>query len=611
MADELLPYYEKELAFIRQMGAEFAKEHPKIAGRLGISTDTIEDPHVSRLIESFAYLNARVQHKLDDDFPELSDALLGILFPHYQRPIPSMAIVQLVPNQEQLEASYILPAQTILETEQFQGENCRFTTVYETELLPLQVKDASLVGRPFATPGANSVRGAGGVLHLRLHTFNEAINFNELRPNRLRFYIKGQPQHVHPLYEMILNECQQLVISTSATDINPVFLGKNIVKAVGFCDTESLLPYPSSSFSGYRLLSEFFVFPEKFMFIDIEGIANYIPNNATTELNLYLYLNRSDVELEHNINAATFVLGCTPVVNLFSHKADPIKLEHTQLDYQIIPDARRPTGYEIYSIENVIASGTTGIQEKFLPFYGLKHEHLDLKTQSFWFANRQHAKLGYGQRDEGTDMFLSLVDLNFNPNLPEDRTLIVETTCSNRDLPAKLPFNLEQPKLQCVNAAPPCEKIRCLTQPSITVRPPLRNGARWRLLSHLNLNHLSITGSHNATDALKEILRLYNFKDSPATRALIDSIQSIHTRSVNAPLNIDGRATLCRGIEVEIEIDDSQFTGSSSFLFASVLEHFFGLYCSINSFSRLLVKRKNKEGYLKKCPPRAGEKILL
>lgn len=611
MADELLPYYEKELAYIRQMGAEFAKEHPKIAGRLGISTDTIEDPHVSRLIESFAYLNARIQHKLDDDFPEISDALLATLFPHYQRPIPSMAIVQLVPNQDQLQASYTLLAQTVLETEQFQGENCRFTTVYDTELLPLSVTDASLVGRPFATPGANAVRGAGGVLRLRLQTFNDAINLHTLRPNRLRFYLKGQPQHIHPLYEMILNECQQLVIATSESDTNPVFLGKNAIKAVGFCETQSLLPYPASSFSGYRLLNEFFIFPEKFMFIDVEGIANHIPARATTELNLYFYLNRSEVELEHNVNKNTFALGCTPIVNLFSHKADPIKIEHTELEYQIIPDARRPKGYEIYSIDNVVASSAAGIQEKFLPFYGLKHEHLDLKTQSFWFAARRHAKLGYSQRDEGTDLFLSLVDLNFNPNLPEDRTLLIETTCSNRDLPAKLPFNLDQPKLQCINAAPPCEKIRCLTQPTAAIRPPLRDGARWRLLSHLNLNYLSITGSHNAKDALKEILRLYDFKDSSATRALIDSIQSLKARSVSAPLNIGGRATLCRGIEIEIEIDDAHFTGSSSFLFATVLEHFFGLYCSINSFTRLLVKRKNKEGYLKKCPPRAGEKTLL
>ena len=246
MADELLPYYEKELAFIRQMGAEFAKEHPKIAGRLGISSETIEDPHVSRLIESFAYLNARIQHKLDDDFPELSDALLTILFPHYQRPIPSMAIVQFVADDEQLDASYQLPKNTLLETEQFQGENCRFSTVYNTELLPLSVVDANLIGRPFSTPGSSSVRGAGGVLRLRLKTFNNDINLHELRPDRLRFYLKGQSQHIHPLYEMLLNECHNIVLTTSETDTTPVYLGKDVIKAVGYGSEQGNFPYPPS-----------------------------------------------------------------------------------------------------------------------------------------------------------------------------------------------------------------------------------------------------------------------------------------------------------------------------------------------------------------------------
>ncbi|MES2673528.1 MAG: type VI secretion system baseplate subunit TssF [Pseudomonadota bacterium] len=611
MADELLPYYEKELAFIRQMGAEFAKEHPKIAGRLGVSSEAIEDPHVSRLIESFAYLNARIQHKLDDDFPELSDALLGVLFPHYQRPIPSMTIVQFMADKEQLDASYFLPKNTLLETEQFQGENCRFSTVYPTELMPFSVVDAALVGRPFATPGSASIRGAGAVLRIQLKTFTSAISISELKPDRLRFYLKGQPQHINPLYEMLLNECQNVVITSSEASVAPVFLGKDVIKAVGFSSDEGLFPYPPSSFIGYRLLTEFFVFPEKYMFIDIEGLAAKLPQDTTTELNLYIYLNNSDVELEHNISADTFMMGCTPVINLFEHKADPIKIDHTRLEYQIVADARRPLGYEVYSVNKVLASTAEGDKKEYLPFYGLKHEHQDNENHAYWHASRRHSKLSHIERDEGSNMFLSLVDLQFNPNIPDDRTLVIDTTCSNRDLPSKLPFNMDQPKLQCVNGAPPCERIRCLTQPTATIRPPMRDGARWRLLSHLNLNHLSITGSNNATESMREILRLYDFKESSATRALIASIASLQARPVSAPLNIDGRATLCRGIEIEVVIDDSQFTGSSSFLFASVLEHFFGLYCSINSFTRVLVKRKNKEGYLKKCPPRAGEKILL
>lgn len=611
MADELLPYYEKELAFIRQLGAEFSNEHPKIASRLGISTDTIEDPHVSRLIESFAYLNARIQHKLDDDFPELSDAMLGVLFPHYQRPIPSMSIVQFTADEEQLEASYIVSRKTEIETEQFQGENCRFTTCFDNELLPVKVTSANLLARPFTTPGSADIKGAGGVLKLSLETFSETLSFSELSPDKFRFYLKGQTQHINPLYQLLLKDCLAVVLSSGEGDTRIKKLGSNIIQPVGFAENQSILPYPDASFTGYRLLTEYFIFPEKFMFVDFVGLQEYFKEINGNRLDVYIYLRSSDVELEHNISEQTFALGCTPVINLFPQRAEPIKLDNTQLEYQLIPDMRRPVGFEVYSTDSVKGSTSTGIEKEFYPFYGLKHEQQHEHENAFWFASRKSAKLNHENRDEGTDVFLNLVDLQFNPNLPEDYTLTVETTCSNRDLPSKLPFNLDQPKLQCVDTAPPCSKIRCITQPTSTVRPPLRNLARWRLISHLNLNYLSLTGRDNPTEALQEILRLYDFKESSVTQGLISAILKVYAKPISAPLNIDGHATICRGIEVEIELDDTQLTGSSSYLFASVLEQFFALYCSVNSFTRLLVKLKGKEGYLKKCPPRAGEKVLI
>jgi len=610
MADELLPYYEKELAFMRQLGAEFAKEHPKIAGRLGINDDMIEDPHVSRLIESFAFINARIQHKIDDDFPEISDALLNVLYPHYQRPIPSMSIVQFEADKEQLDSKFIIKNNTIIETDVFQGEVCRFSTIYQTELLPISVKSATLIGRPFSTPGSSNIRGAESVLKISLETFADEITFNEIRPHTLRFYLKGQSHHVNPIYQMLMSECNNVIMATSEADTAPVTLGRNCIKPVGFNPDEAMLPYPPSSFIGYRLLTEFFVFPEKFMFIDIQ-LGNRIPENADKTLDLYIYLNSTDVELEHNISEETFVLGCTPIVNLFQHTADPIKLEHTHTEYQVIPDSRRPIGYEIYSIDKVTATSSSGDDELYTPFYGLNHDQQESDDHSFWYASRRDAKLGIYDRDEGTDMYLSLVDLDFNPNLPDDRTLILETTCSNRDLPKKLPYTVDQPKLKCVDNAPPCSRIRCLIQPTAVVRPPLRNHARWRLISHLNLNYLSLTGRDDATKALKEILRLYDFKESSVTRGVIESIMSIKARPISAPLNIDGRATMCRGMEIDVELDDSLLTGSSAYVFSTILEHFFALYCSINSFTKVQIKIKSKEGYLKKCPPRAGEKVLL
>lgn len=610
MADELLPYYEKELAFIRQMGAEFAKEHPKIAGRLGIHNDTIEDPHASRLIESFAYLNARIQHKLDDEFPELSDAILGVMFPHYQRPIPSMSVVQFVPDEDQLDGHFGINKDTLVETEQFQGENCRFSTVYDVDLWPIKITNASLIGRPFATPGTSQVRGAASVLKISLQTFNDAISLQEVTPKKLRLFLKGQPLYTYPLYQFLLNGCLDVFMATSEGDVTPVRLGSHAIKPVGFKHDEGLLPYPPNSAIGYRLLTEFFVFPEKFMFIDIDLLGK-LPTGATNRLDFYFYFNNADIELEHNVSAESFALGCTPMVNLFSHKADPIKIDQTQMEYQVVADARRPIGYEIYSVDRVTATTSSGDTSDYLPFYGMTHKEQNDDRRAYWYCQRRAAKMGYYERDEGTDMYLSLVDLNFNPNQPFDRTLVINTTCSNRDLPSKLPFTLDHPRLQCVNGAPPCSRIRCLTQPSNTIRPPLKNRARWRLISHLNLNLLSISGQGNSTEAFKEILRLYDFKETSVTRGLIESVQSVRAKPISAPLNIDGRATICRGVEIEIELDENLLTGSSSYLFATVLEHFFALYCPINSFTRTLVRLKGKEGYLKKCPPRSGEKILL
>lgn len=610
MTDELLPYYEKELAFIRQMGSEFAKEHPKIAGRLGINTSTIEDPHASRLVESFAYLNARIQHKLDDEFPELTDALFSVMFPHYQRPIPSMSIVQFTADPEQLDSNFKIAARTEVETEHFQGETCCFQSIYDVDLIPATIDAASLVGRPFNTPGASAVRGADSVLRISLKAFNSAISLTDVNPPKLRLFLKGQAQHTYPLHQLLLNECIQVVLAKNDTDGNAVRLGANAVSAVGFKPDEGLLPYPENAFIGYRLLTEFFVFPEKFLFIDID-FDNRLPTDLEDQLDVYFYFKSTDIELEHNVNAESFALGCSPVVNLFKHRADPIKVDQTQSEYLVIPDVRRPVGLEVYSVDSVHATTPAGDTSKFLPFYGVTHQYQGDDDQAYWFAQRRPAKLGYYQRDDGSDVYLALVDLNFDPNLPTDRTLVVDTTCSNRDLPAKLPYSLDQPNLQCVNGAPPCSKIRFITQPSATIRPPLRNRARWRLISHLNLNAQSLTGAHTSTDALKEILRLYNFKESSVNRGLIESIQDVNARSISAPLNVDGQATICRGMEVQVTLDPALLTGSSSYLFASVLEHFFALYCPINSFTRTLIKLKGHEGYLKKCPPRSGSKILL
>ncbi|MCG8671469.1 MAG: type VI secretion system baseplate subunit TssF [Pseudomonadales bacterium] len=609
MSDDLLPYYEKELAFIRKSGAEFAEAHPKIAGRLRINSDTVEDPHVSRLLEGFAYLNARVQHKLDDEFPELTDALFNIVYPHYLRPFPSCSIIQFETAAD-LDSRFLIEKDTLMESDAFQGKTCKFTTCYDTDLVPLAINSASLQARPFIAPGANNIQNAGAIIHLGLKTLSPKVAAGNLEIDSLRFFLKGQPQHVYPIHRMLLNESVKLVVARSEGDTNPVYLNVDRIKPVGYDENQGLIPYPAESFVGYRLLTEYFLFPEKFHFIDID-LKGVIDESFDQEVNLYIYVEHSNTELERTLSTDNFALGCTPIVNLFSHQADPMRVTHTQREYQIIPDARAHDSLEIYSVDNVKATLPSGDNFNYLPFYGLHHDQSQSDQGLYWYANRKKASLSATPEHEGTEVYLTLTDLGFSPQSSAQQTLTIKTTCLNRDLPSKLPFGGGQPRLHCVEIAPPIKGVACLTPPTHTVQPDLRNRARWRLLSHLNLNHLTLKNGKGSTESVKELLRLYNFKESAAIRTIIEALESVDSHYMTAPITVEGRTTLCRGTQITLEFNENQLAGTSAFLFASVMEHFFGVYCSVNSFTRLTAKIKGKDGVLKTWPPRAGEKSLL
>ena len=616
MSDALLQLYEKELAYLRQSGSEFAKTHPKIAGRLRISGDVVEDPHVSRLLEGVAYLNARIQHKLEDDFPSYSDALLTNLYPHYLRPIPSMAITQFKPEAD-LDTVINVPKSSLMETDSFKGKSCQFQTAFDSQLVPIRVSKASLQERPFVTPGASEIQNAEGVIHLQLETFSPDIKFNDLDLNFLRFHLKGQAQHIYPLYELLLNQAEQIVVTSDSSphksdplQSKPYKLVKPTrIKAVGFAENEGLLPYPPQSFIGYRLLTEFMCFPEKFMFFDLCGLKTWLPQD-THKVNLYIYTKTADQALERHLTGEYFALNCTPVINLFPHRAEPISLEHEQLDYKVIPDVRYPEHYEVYAIDKVVGLSGTGNKVEYKPFYGLNHSDIQRHEQRFWHGERRTTNNGEFGNEPGSEIDLSLVDLNFKVADASDETISVQTLCFNRNTPEKLPFGNGQPHFKFVDLGIMLKSIDTLTRVTSTIRLPQGNGARWRLISHLSLNHLSLDGD-NAADKLKEMLSLYDYTDSAASRALINAIQNIQTRSITAPITLHGRTSICRGTEIEILFDDSLLAGSSVYLFSSVLHHFFALYCSINSFTRLIIKLKGRTEAYKIWPPRIGMKSVL
>lgn len=610
MADDLLEYYNNELAYIRELAGAFAEAHPSVAGRLRMTRDAVDDPHVERLIEAFAFLTARVRRKLDDDFPELSDAVLQILYPHYLKPIPSTTIVQFV-GQPDLTEPYTVPAGTELDTEPVgtesvdRGAPCRFRTTYPVQLWPVRLTAARLAERPYSAPPGTGDPSAGAVLHLTLTCAGDSATFTELGVDRLRFFLRGPHHQTMPLYECIQNRLVRVAVADHPDDPNAVLLGPEAVQPVGFGRDEGLLPYPASSFTGYRLLTEYFAFPDKFLFFDLSGLEAKTLIGAGRNLHVFLFVTNARKDLQRVVSAENFALGCTPAVNLFKQRAEPIRLTQTASQYRVEADARRPHAVEVYSVDGVSATRSDGSRVSYTPFYGVKHASTG-SDSAFWLTARREGDPNRG----GTEVYISLTEFDLSPFTQAGATLSLETTCLNRDLPARLPFGGGHPAIEPVDGSSAVDRVICLTPPTGTLRPPLGDGARWRLISHLALNHLSLMGE-GATEAFREILRLYDFREDPKTQAVIEAVTALSGREGAA--RVPGRAgpVACRGVEVDLELDPERFSSEGGYLLAAVVERFLSLHVSINAYTRLTARYKGQPRSLATWAPRTGDRTLI
>ncbi len=624
MSETLYPYYERELLFIRQLAKEFAQQYPAAASRLmlehnrGISTD----PHVERLIEAFALIAGRIQHKIDDEFPELTDALLGVLYPHYLAPIPSMAIVQfkLDAGRVQLPDGFNIERHSRLQTHGLEYEPgkrlpCRYRTCYPVRLWPIGLTSARFQPPPFPTH-VEPPSGSKALLRFQLECQSE-IPFTGLSLDSLRFYLSGVGPMIASLYELLFNHVTQVVFRSLDKDSRaaPVVLKPHeCLRQVGFERDEGMLPYGNQSFVGYRLLTEFFAFPDKFLFVDLGGWDKVRQAGFHRKLEVLLFLNQTSTLVEQGVTADTFRHGCTPIINLFEQTAEPISLTQLRYEYRVVPDVAHPWGEEIYSIDTVTSTDPTGRIKSYQPFHSFRHGLMREPPLTFWYASRRPS---LHEGDRGTDVFLNLVDLDFSPHLPAESVLVVKTTCLNRDMPTQLQHAGEELVFELEKMAP-LISIQCLRSPTSTLRPPLRRGAYWRLLSHLNLNHLSLSDPEDGADALRELLRLYDFSDpnaaqqlSAVTRNLVEGILSVRHRRVVGRTGGPVSSGFARGVEVTIEFDEQKYVGVGTFLFACVLERFLGLYVSINSFTQLIGTTKQGEAPFKKWPPRSGERYLV
>lgn len=618
MNDELLPYYSRELAFLREMGAGFAQEHPKIARRLAWTGGEAQDPHVERLIESVAFLNARIRHKLDDDFPEICGALLDVLYPHFQAPIPAMAIakVALDASQANLATGYTLAPGADLETDGDDESRCRFRTAYPVTAWPFKIDAAALAPRPFTGPDSPLADRAAAVLRIELSALLPSIPLATFSCKSLRFYLHGAAaqQNVHALYELIFNNTLEIVIEGGGADKPKVRLAPNRIQPVGFEPDEGLLKYPARSFPGYRLLSEYFAFPEKFLFFDLEGLDfQRWTGPGNHKATIYFLLDRSSPELERTVAKSTFHLGCTPMVNLFPQTVEPFRLTQLTSEYRLVPDARRVRGTEIYSVDEVTATLPDGKRVEFKPFFGVKHAVADEEQRAFWYSSRRPSAASGGEwTDRGTEMFLTFVNLDPRLALRDDLTIDVQATILNRDLPHHLPFGGGQPRLSLLSAPNTVLRVECLTRPTRTRRPPAERGRLWRLISHLSLNHLSLADGAEGLDALREILTLYNFSGEQDATDRIAGIVGLASKPV-VDRSPGVRGGFRRGTELKLSFDETKYVASGCYVLACVLDRFFGLYCTMNSFSRLVAVTRQREpkGEIWRWPSRAGNRALI
>jgi type VI secretion system protein ImpG len=616
MTQPVEDFFERELALFGERMRNFARRYPAEASRLVPDPNRLVDPHLERFIEGFALLTARIHHKLDSEFPELSESLLQILYPNLLAPVPSMGTAQLgIEAPAAQPQGVVLPRHTGLRTRPLgrPAMPCRWRTGYPVTLWPVQVTSAQVLHSYFPT-GLSIPPRTQAVLVLRLECLSP-WKFSELDLDRLRFFLGGDRQVIATLYEVLFNHTIQVAFRAPQGQPGQTMLlpPDECLQQVGFEPDEALLPLAPEAFEGYRLLTEFLSFRDKFLYVDLGGWRQVRAAGIADKVEVVFFLSRAEENLEQGVTARTFQLGCTPIINLFEKSAEPLAVTQKATEYRVVPSRTWPMGMEVFSIDAVAALDPERHQlTEFQPFYAV-YPGEDRNGHAFWYAGRRPSNL---EGDRGTEAYLTLVDSEFDPRLPAEAVLDVRTTCFNRNWPVTYQRAGEALFPETSSTQLPGPAV-CLHSPTLPLRPGLSRASYWRLIAQNNLNHASLTDPDKGCQALQEMLRLCDFSDVRLDRQLaqvnqqvIDGIRSLKCRPVQGQVTSGPQIGYCRGVEATVEFDEKNYVGVGLFLFACVLERFLGLYAGINSFSQLIARTSQAEGYLKKWPPRAANNQL-
>jgi type VI secretion system protein ImpG len=612
-SEDLLPHYMAELDYLYTAGIDYAHKYPDVAAALEFSRQGSNDPHVQRLIESFAFLTARLQYNYDAQFPEIPAALLEILYPQLTAPVPSMSVAafEVDPQQPASIAGQVVPAGSELYASAApaggQDLLCRFRTGYPVTLWPLEVVDAWIEPAPDTTALGRGLRTSEvqSALRVRLHCLGQR-SFKEFAPPSLRFCLPATSKTREKIYELLFAHTR--AIATFAAPLQPDaatqlrLLPGARLEPVGFGADEALLPCPPASHQAYRLLLEYFAFPDKFLFFDVTGL----PSDAfgAGQFAELIFLLAAPPQAPMIVSASSFFLNCTPIINLFPRVTEPIRVNHQRLEYPLVADQRRGSTTEIHSIERVIRSVARAERgREVAPLFSIMHVDAVDSGEAMYVARRRPVA---DATSGGSDMTISFVDPNLDALLPAADVVFAHVLCTNRGLAEQIPGGAALDR----EVDLPARAVQCLGRPTRQLAPPGSGGTLWRLISHLSVNHLSLSGGEQGLAALRELLRLYCPNADSAAAARINGLTSLTTKRIVRHVGKDAWRGFCRGLEVELEFDEAAFAGASAFLMGSVLSRFFGLYVAVNSFTELRM-RGRQQGETWRWQAQTGDMTLL
>jgi type VI secretion system protein ImpG len=626
MDPRLLRYYNLELQHLHEMGAEFAQEFPKIAARLGMNGLEVADPYVERLIEGVGFLAARVQLKLDAEFPRFTQALLEILHPHYLAPTPAMLVAQLTPDPREKNLARgvrRVPRGTALTALQGGDDQaaCEFRTGHDVTLWPVEVAAASYFSfapdLPLnALPIAQRIRGG---LRIRLRA-TAGLTLAEAALDRLPLFLTGRDDVANRLAELCLGACiGVIVVPTKATPRWHEFLPPSHVRPIGYRADEALLPPTPRTFQGYRLLQEYFAFPQRFRFMEITGLGPAVSRVAGPELEVVLLFGRAEPAFESVVDASNLAMHCVPAVNLFPKRADRIHVSDAAHEYHVVVDRTRPLDYEVYEVTEVTGHGIgTESQQDFLPFYASYSTTASAEHSAYFTTRREPRVASSAQKRRGprssyvgSEVFLSLVDAEEAPFSASLRQLSLQTVCTNRDLVLQMPLGAGATDFT-LDIAAPVVSVRAVAGPSRPKAPLVDGAVAWRAISHLALNYLSLvnTSAREGAAALRDLLELYAPSTDAAAHRQIEGIRTVDVAPVVRRMAGRGPLAFGRGLQVTLGVDDLAFEGGSAFQLAAVLHQYLTRHVSINSFVETVL-RSDVRGEISRWEPQWGERPTL